>query len=188
MPAAPPGGPAARLGRRRLRPRRPRPRSDRPGDGGQSRRAARPKGARGAGRHLGAPAGAADPRPLRRHADALLLKLRLQAARNHLLYGDMPIQDIAAACGFSSPSVLSRTFRAHFGLTPRAFRSEFSGDRLRRLPARDPPAPEPLTVRRREVRAAQESGLGVTQFTGPDAPWPYTALKQNVPRGDRRSG
>lgn len=61
------------------------------------------------------------------------LKLRLQAARNHLFYGDMAIQDIAAACGFSSPSVLSRTFRAHFGLSPRAFRSQFSGDQLSRF-------------------------------------------------------
>lgn len=61
------------------------------------------------------------------------LKLRLHAARNHLFYGDMPIQDIAAACGFSAPSVLSRAFRAHFGLSPRAFRSQFSGDQLRRF-------------------------------------------------------
>ncbi len=61
------------------------------------------------------------------------LKLRLQAARNHLFYGDMPIQDIAAACGFSSPAVLSRSFRAHFGLSPRAFRSQFSGDQLSRF-------------------------------------------------------
>jgi transcriptional regulator GlxA family with amidase domain len=61
------------------------------------------------------------------------LKLRLHAARNHLFYGDMPIQEIAAACGFSAPSVLSRAFRAHFGLSPRAFRSQFSGDQLRRF-------------------------------------------------------
>jgi transcriptional regulator GlxA family with amidase domain len=61
------------------------------------------------------------------------LKLRLQAARNHLFYGDMPIQDIAAACGFSSPAVLSRSFRTHFGLSPRAFRSQFSGDQLSRF-------------------------------------------------------
>jgi AraC family transcriptional regulator, carnitine catabolism transcriptional activator len=61
------------------------------------------------------------------------LKLRLQAARNHLFYGEMPIQDIAAVCGFSSPAVLSRTFRAHFGTSPRAFRSQFSGDELRRF-------------------------------------------------------
>jgi transcriptional regulator GlxA family with amidase domain len=61
------------------------------------------------------------------------LKLRLQTARNHLFYGDMPIQDIAAACGFSSPPVFSRTFHAHFGLSPREFRSQFSGDQLRRF-------------------------------------------------------
>ena len=43
------------------------------------------------------------------------LKLRLQAARNHLFYGDMPIQEIATATGFSSPSVLSRSFKASSG-------------------------------------------------------------------------
>jgi AraC family transcriptional regulator, carnitine catabolism transcriptional activator len=61
------------------------------------------------------------------------LKLRLQAARNHLFYGELPIQDIAAVCGFSSPAVLSRTFGAHFGISPREFRSQFSGDELRRF-------------------------------------------------------
>jgi transcriptional regulator GlxA family with amidase domain len=61
------------------------------------------------------------------------LKLRLQAARNQLFYGDLPIQEVAAACGFSSPSVLSRTFKAHFGLSPRQFRNQFSGDQLQRF-------------------------------------------------------
>lgn len=61
------------------------------------------------------------------------LKLRLQTARNHLFYGERPIQDIAEACGFSSPSVLSRSFRAHFGISPRAFRAQFSGDQLQRF-------------------------------------------------------
>jgi AraC family carnitine catabolism transcriptional activator len=61
------------------------------------------------------------------------LKLRLQAARNHLFYGDIPIQEIAQACGFSSPSVLSRAFRDHFGLSPREFRRQFSVDRLERF-------------------------------------------------------
>jgi AraC family transcriptional regulator, carnitine catabolism transcriptional activator len=61
------------------------------------------------------------------------LKLRLQAARNHLFYGDMPIQDIAQACGFSSPSVLSRAFKEHFGVSPREFRRQFSADRLERF-------------------------------------------------------
>jgi AraC family transcriptional regulator, carnitine catabolism transcriptional activator len=61
------------------------------------------------------------------------LKLRLQAARNHLFYGDMPIQEIAQACGFSSPSVLSRAFKEHFGVSPREFRRQFSADRLERF-------------------------------------------------------
>jgi AraC family transcriptional regulator, carnitine catabolism transcriptional activator len=61
------------------------------------------------------------------------LKLRLQAARNHLFYGDLPIQDIAHACGFSSPSVLSRAFKNHFGVSPREFRHQFSADRLERF-------------------------------------------------------
>lgn len=61
------------------------------------------------------------------------LKLRLQAARNHLFYGDLPVQAIANACGFSSPSVLSRAFRTHFGVSPREFRHQFSADRLERF-------------------------------------------------------
>lgn len=61
------------------------------------------------------------------------LKLRLQAARNHLFYGDMPIQEISQACGFTSPSVLSRAFKSHFGVSPREFRRQFSIDRLERF-------------------------------------------------------
>jgi hypothetical protein len=56
-----------------------------------------------------AAAGGAQPSVLRRHA-----------APGH-------------PCGFSSPSVPSRTFRAHFGLSPRAVRSQFSGDQLSRF-------------------------------------------------------
>lgn len=61
------------------------------------------------------------------------LKLRLQAARNHLFYGDMPIQEIATATGFSSPPVLSRAFKARFGLSPREFRDRFARERLQRF-------------------------------------------------------
>jgi AraC family transcriptional regulator, carnitine catabolism transcriptional activator len=61
------------------------------------------------------------------------LKLRLQAARNHLFYGDMPIQEIATATGFSSPSVLSRSFKRRFGLSPREFREQFARERLQRF-------------------------------------------------------
>src|SRR5262249_4140397 len=61
------------------------------------------------------------------------LELRLQAARNHLFYGEIPVQEIANATGFSSPSVLSRSFKARFGLSPREFRRQFSGERLQRF-------------------------------------------------------
>jgi AraC family carnitine catabolism transcriptional activator len=61
------------------------------------------------------------------------LKLRLQAARNQLFYSDTPVQEVALATGFSSPSVLSRCFKARFGLSPREFRRQFSGDRLQRF-------------------------------------------------------
>lgn len=58
-------------------------------------------------------------------------KLRLQSARNALFYSDMAIQDIAITCGFSSPEVFSRTFRGHFGVSPREFRRKFASDELK---------------------------------------------------------
>ncbi len=79
----------------------------------------------------------------------LSAKVRLQAARNHLFYGDLPIQAIAMATGFSSPSVFSRCFKARFGLSPREFRRQFSGDRLQRFRPEvhqqlaPPPDPDP---------------------------------------------
>lgn len=60
-------------------------------------------------------------------------KVRLQAARNALFYSDIPIQDIAESCGFASPEVFSRTFRSHFGLSPRAFRQKFTREELKRF-------------------------------------------------------
>jgi AraC family carnitine catabolism transcriptional activator len=61
------------------------------------------------------------------------LKVRLQAARNALFYSDIPIQDVAASCGFSGPEVFSRSFRSHFGLSPREFRQQFTREQLRRF-------------------------------------------------------
>jgi AraC family carnitine catabolism transcriptional activator len=61
------------------------------------------------------------------------LKIRLQAARNLLFYSDVSIQDVALSCGFSGADVFSRTFRSHFGQSPRRFRKDFSTDRLHRF-------------------------------------------------------
>lgn len=61
------------------------------------------------------------------------LKLRLQAARNELFYTDMPIQDVADAYGFVSAAHFSRSFTAHFGLSPREFRRRFTAEELRRF-------------------------------------------------------
>jgi AraC family carnitine catabolism transcriptional activator len=61
------------------------------------------------------------------------LKIRLQAARNLLFYSDVSIQDVALSCGFSGADVFSRTFRDHFGQSPRALRKDFSTDRLHRF-------------------------------------------------------
>ncbi|MBI2719089.1 MAG: GlxA family transcriptional regulator [Rhizobiales bacterium] len=60
-------------------------------------------------------------------------KIRLQAARNALFYSDVPIQDIAASCGFTSPEVFSRTFKEYFGVPPREFRRNFASDGLKRF-------------------------------------------------------
>jgi AraC family carnitine catabolism transcriptional activator len=60
-------------------------------------------------------------------------RVRLQAARHALFYGDLPIQDIARACGFTSPEIFSRSFRAHFGVCPSEFRTMYSRERLRQF-------------------------------------------------------
>ena len=58
------------------------------------------------------------------------LKIRLQAARNLLFYSDLPIHAVSDDCGFSSPSVFSRTFRSRFGRSPRIFREESLAERM----------------------------------------------------------
>ncbi len=61
------------------------------------------------------------------------LKLRLLAARNLLFYSDLRIQEIASACGFSSPQFFARSFRRQYRQSPREFRSVYSGERLHRF-------------------------------------------------------
>ena len=61
------------------------------------------------------------------------LKLRLQAARNLLFYSELPVNEIAGACGFSSVAVFDRAFRTQFAQCPSSYRKAFSGERLRRF-------------------------------------------------------
>jgi AraC family carnitine catabolism transcriptional activator len=60
-------------------------------------------------------------------------RLRLAAARNALFYSDLPIQDIAADCGFSSLSLFSRSFHERYGQSPREYRRKITREELRRF-------------------------------------------------------
>lgn len=51
-----------------------------------------------------------------------LTELRLAKARRLLTETDMSVGDIAAAVGYSEPSVLARLFRQELGVTPTAYR------------------------------------------------------------------
>ncbi len=46
-------------------------------------------------------------------------RLRLEKARQLLMQFDLPVIDVAIACGFQSRSHFSKGYRAAFGLTPR---------------------------------------------------------------------
>jgi AraC family transcriptional regulator len=54
-----------------------------------------------------------------------LRRLRLERARREILQTSRPIARIAADCGFSDQSHLSRTFKREFGITPQRFRDRF---------------------------------------------------------------
>ncbi len=61
------------------------------------------------------------------------MRVRLERARELLLYGEESIADISVICGFSSPAVFSRSFRAHVGQTPGEFRSSYSAAEVARF-------------------------------------------------------
>ncbi len=58
-------------------------------------------------------------------------KVRLNYARELLLYSEYRITDIALACGFSSVSSFSRCFRRHLEINPTEYRARFIGERVR---------------------------------------------------------
>ncbi len=51
------------------------------------------------------------------------LRLRLERARHLLRYGDLPINEIAVACGFGSAAYFTRAYRARYGEAPGAERA-----------------------------------------------------------------
>ncbi len=53
---------------------------------------------------------------------AYLTRARLANAKRLLRGGDMPIRNIARACGFASPNQFATSFRKHLGTTPSAYR------------------------------------------------------------------
>jgi AraC-like DNA-binding protein len=56
-----------------------------------------------------------------------ILKRRLREARAHLQFsGDMNINEIAFACGYSDPSYFRRVFKQEVKMTPKQFRSLYS--------------------------------------------------------------
>lgn len=61
------------------------------------------------------------------------MRVRLEHAREMLFYGDDPVSEISLMCGFSSPAVFTRTFRDHFGQSPRDFRSSYSAVEMARF-------------------------------------------------------
>lgn len=52
-------------------------------------------------------------------------EVRLELAAGMLLNSDVSIADLGRACGYQDPLYFSRLFRAHFQLSPRAFRRQF---------------------------------------------------------------
>ena len=58
-----------------------------------------------------------------RHFRAILEEVRLGLALQQLQSGMLPISDIAAACGYASPSRFAVRFRQHYGLSPRELRA-----------------------------------------------------------------
>lgn len=58
-----------------------------------------------------------------RHFRAILEDVRLGLALQELQSGILPIGDIAAACGYASPSRFAARFRQRYGLSPRELRA-----------------------------------------------------------------
>lgn len=50
--------------------------------------------------------------------------VRMNAAKNMLIYDNIPVNDVAVRCGFASPYYFSRIFKKKTGLSPSEFRKQ----------------------------------------------------------------
>lgn len=57
------------------------------------------------------------------------LRLRLERARHLLRYGDLPVNEVAVACGFGSAAYFTRAYRARYGRAPSTERGSVGGTR-----------------------------------------------------------
>jgi AraC-like DNA-binding protein len=58
---------------------------------------------------------------------AVILDRRIRRGRDLLQFGQMPIAEVALACGFSSQAHFTTAFRAAMGVTPAAYRRQLAG-------------------------------------------------------------
>jgi len=89
-------------------------------------------------------------------------RARLERSANLLLSRpEDAIIDTAVACGFSSAAVFSRAFRAHFGASPRQFRSRKNSNlsKLDRKPGKDLSGDTGYNVGQRSAPDSQKSQI-----------------------------
>ncbi|MFB2532568.1 GlxA family transcriptional regulator [Paracoccus sp. p3-h83] len=66
-------------------------------------------------------------RYLHRSPKRYYMEIRLAKARNLLMQTDLPVIEVALACGFASPSHFSKCYRAQYGSTPYRERGALGG-------------------------------------------------------------
>ncbi len=59
-----------------------------------------------------------------------IIAFRLRMARNMLIHTDKTIIEIADLCAFTDSSYFTKAFKAEYGMTPKAYRNEFSQELL----------------------------------------------------------
>jgi len=64
---------------------------------------------------------------------AYIVGRRLEKARTVMLTSDMPLRDIAAACGFTDQAHMCKLFRQEYGQSPAAWRRERTDNRSSRM-------------------------------------------------------